>query len=593
MANWKKVIVSGSTANLAALQVDNLTSGEVVIGGGSSNLSTTAINGTGNIVATTGASGLVHSGSFSGSFEGTFTGTTNLPELTKGAGISAFTYDGAAAATVAVSGASSLNTNTVTKWTGDAFANTNITDNGSVVDINSNTVISGSLTVTGNVISTGSFKIQPDVSDARYLEVYNTAGQDTHITASSGWLFLGDDTTYVKVDNYSTNNLIELKADNGFVISGSTTITGSLISTRGVNAVGGFTGSLLGTATSASMASYVAGTNVDGAVGSAATASYIAGANVVGAVANSDRLGGVGAASYALNTALTGFATTGSNTFVGNQSVTGDVYITGTLTANTYIVSSSLTNMTVAYASGSTAFGNSSDDTHVFTGSLSILGTINAGTGGITGSFKGDGSGLTGVTATAIFPTTAKSDIASSDQFYINDGANKYITYGDLLTDLAGTNLAVEGTDSLALNTTVAGLTSVTSTTLSGSYIEAQTYTNIGNISKTFAYTGIFSAGENTFISVDPNAYPHNAIFVKYVLWRTAATPYADMRAGTIMIVRDLAGSNYNIAESTTQDIGDTSLIDFTVSIAGSTSLVMDTTAYGASVTIKYEYTRI
>jgi hypothetical protein len=36
MANWKKVIVSGSTANLASLQVDDLTSGQVVIGGGAS-----------------------------------------------------------------------------------------------------------------------------------------------------------------------------------------------------------------------------------------------------------------------------------------------------------------------------------------------------------------------------------------------------------------------------------------------------------------------------------------------------------------------------------------------------------------------------
>jgi len=75
MPTWKKVIVSGSTANLAALQVDNLTSGQVVIGGGTSNLSTTAINGTGNIVATTGATGLSASGSFSGSFQGNLTGT--------------------------------------------------------------------------------------------------------------------------------------------------------------------------------------------------------------------------------------------------------------------------------------------------------------------------------------------------------------------------------------------------------------------------------------------------------------------------------------------------------------------------------------
>jgi hypothetical protein len=122
MATWKKVIVSGSSAELAALKVDNLTSGNVVIGGGSAgNLTTTAINGTGNIVATTGT-GLEHSGSFSGSFQGNFVGTTNLPDLTEGTGITAFTYDGGATATVSVAGASTLTDNKIPKWTGTAFA---------------------------------------------------------------------------------------------------------------------------------------------------------------------------------------------------------------------------------------------------------------------------------------------------------------------------------------------------------------------------------------------------------------------------------------------------------------------------------------
>ena len=79
MATWKKVIVSGSTANLANVQVDGLTSGQVVIGGGTAgNLTTTAINGTGTIVATTNATGLVHSGSFSGSFQGNGSGLTGV-----------------------------------------------------------------------------------------------------------------------------------------------------------------------------------------------------------------------------------------------------------------------------------------------------------------------------------------------------------------------------------------------------------------------------------------------------------------------------------------------------------------------------------
>jgi hypothetical protein len=79
MATWKKVIVSGSGANLTSLQVDNLTSGQVVIGGGTAgNLSTTAINGTGTIVATTNATGLTHSGSFSGSFVGSGAGLSGV-----------------------------------------------------------------------------------------------------------------------------------------------------------------------------------------------------------------------------------------------------------------------------------------------------------------------------------------------------------------------------------------------------------------------------------------------------------------------------------------------------------------------------------
>lgn len=68
MAQWKKVVVSGSTANLANLQVDALSSG--VVTGASGNLTTTAINGSGNILATSGASGVSISGSFSGSFSG-------------------------------------------------------------------------------------------------------------------------------------------------------------------------------------------------------------------------------------------------------------------------------------------------------------------------------------------------------------------------------------------------------------------------------------------------------------------------------------------------------------------------------------------
>ena len=265
MATWKKVIVSGSNANLSALQVDNLTSGQVVIGGGSAgNLTTTAINGTGNIVATTGATGLSASGSFSGSFQGNFVGTTDLPDLTQGTGITAFTYDGATTATVAVSGASTLSTNNVTKWTGTAFANSSLTDNG-------------------------------------------------------------------------------------------TTITG--------------------------------------------------------------------------------------------------------------------------------------------TTSLQLTGANSSLSGSFSGSFFGDGSGISGVAAS--FPTTAKTDLVSTDQFFINDGASKFVTYGNLLTDLAGTNLAVEGTDSLTISSSITGLTSVSATSFTGSLL--------GNVNGTASWATNALTASNIFPAITNN----------------------------------------------------------------------------------------
>jgi hypothetical protein len=77
--------------------------------------------------------------------------------LTQGTGITTFTFDGASAQTVAVSGAAALSSNTLTKWSGNAFINSNITDTGTAVSIassvpvtvNSNLTVTGDLTVAG------------------------------------------------------------------------------------------------------------------------------------------------------------------------------------------------------------------------------------------------------------------------------------------------------------------------------------------------------------------------------------------------------------------------------------------------------------
>lgn len=56
--------------------------------------------------------------------------------------------------------------------------------------------------------------------------------------------------------------------------------------------------------------------------------------------------------------------------------VAGNVIVQGTLIAREYIVSSSVINVTQSFSSGSTIFGNSSDDTHQMTGSMTISGSL-------------------------------------------------------------------------------------------------------------------------------------------------------------------------------------------------------------------------
>lgn len=147
------------------------------------------INTAGNVVSTGAASQLT--GSFTGSFAGTFVGTTNLPDLTQGAGITNFTYDGGATATVAVSGASTLSANTVTKWSGDAFVNSSITD-ATNVTINNN---GGVLVQAGGLYVTGASTFHDDVvfqanltvqGTASFQNVENLAVKDQFVLLNSG-----------------------------------------------------------------------------------------------------------------------------------------------------------------------------------------------------------------------------------------------------------------------------------------------------------------------------------------------------------------------------------------------------------------------
>jgi hypothetical protein len=228
MAGWKKIIVSGSNAILNQLNV-----------------------GTNQQISTSPSTTFL-SGSFSGSFSGVFSGSTNLPDLTQGTGIVPFIYDGNTTATVAVSGASSLNTNAITKWTGDAFANSSLTDNGTVISGSTSIVLTGAnsgltglattLTITGSNGSSGSVSLVTQgltiTGTANEIEtsVSNqtvTIGLPNDIIVSNDLTVLGDLTV---AGTASFNNQTSLLIADRFALlaSGSNTLTdGGLIISSG------------------------------------------------------------------------------------------------------------------------------------------------------------------------------------------------------------------------------------------------------------------------------------------------------------------------------------------------------------------------
>ncbi len=142
--------------------------------------------------------------------------------------------------------------------------------------------------------------------------------------------------------------------------------------------------------------------------------------------------------------------------------------------------------------------GSSAELSGVSVSSNQVITNTQAGTrltGSFTGSFTGDGSGLTGVSAN--FPGTAYSDLLQADKFFVQDSANgtsKYVTYANLLTDLAGTNLNTDN-DSLNLNTVVAGLTSVTATDFNGN-LTGNVTGNVTGVGAGVNFTGTASWAE-------------------------------------------------------------------------------------------------
>jgi len=152
---------------------------------------------------------------------------------------------------------------------------------------------------------------------------------------------------------------------------------------------------------------------------------------------------------------------------------------------------------------------------------------------------------------------------------------------------------------SYALNATTASYVKTAQTASSVStlnqnvVISSGYYLQVGSDSKTFSgnVPSIDSVGSpHNIVSVNFSTYVHKSIFVRYVL-DDALSPGTNMRAGTIMVVSD-GTANINLTEVTTQDIGDTSAVDFTAAISGGSNIVRATVVSG-TWNVYFDYTII
>lgn len=327
MASWKKVIVSGSSANLAALQIDNLTSGQVVIGGGTSNLSTTAINGSGNILATTGATGVSISGSFSGSFFGNGSGLTGVSatfpttQLTPITGTTqVFVNDG------------SNKYATVSEFYSASWAGItgDVTINGSGVSAIGNSKVTNAMLVNSSIYVTAGGGLTGDGSVALGASASLAVGAGTGITVNT------NDVALKNAGSLSNNTVTKWDSGNGQLTNSIITDDGTLVTVGGnfnatgyittvnaitgsaVSASGAVSGNTVSAATNITAGGFVqAGTNVT------ATSGYITAGSPAGAP-NS-----VGAVQGVLGF-FNGLTVTGAGSVGGNLTVTGDLTVAGT-----------------------------------------------------------------------------------------------------------------------------------------------------------------------------------------------------------------------------------------------------------------------
>ena len=326
MAEWKKIIVSGSDAHLASVTASNLTNDNILVAGTGGAVESSGITYDGTtlglgagVITSTGATSLV-SGSFSGSFEGDGSnltgvvadsfdfdsltaGTTidqgdhlafsdagtekkitfsNLEDAvfgnvsgdatiaaggaltiaadsvegtmlntnaadtttielssdtlsvlkvpnaltdTAGGGLTDFSFDGSGAVNIAVSGASALSSNGITKWSGDAFVDSSLTDNGTAITGTTSIQLTGASSNLSGSFS-GSFQVDGGSLTGIATDL-SLAGDDGTGTVALASQTLTINGTANEISASVSGQTVTIGLPDDVVIAGNLTVQGT------------------------------------------------------------------------------------------------------------------------------------------------------------------------------------------------------------------------------------------------------------------------------------------------------------------------------------------------------------------------------
>jgi hypothetical protein len=203
------------------------------------------------------------------------------------------------------------------------------------------------------------------------------------------------------------------------------------------------------------------------------------------------------------------YATLSGNTFQGTQIINGDLIVTGSITAQQYVVSSSVYHIVESTISGSSNFGNSLDDTHIFTGSMKISGSVTAS------YFVGDGSQLTNLPLSHLSTTTSLNSVSNSVNDLISH-TSSYLTSlptGVISGSLQITDLgyAITGSNTFFGNQTIRGTVIIGTGSLHSGEPEVLSVANSGSFniayftgeSDTYSQINIQNISDNSGASTD------------------------------------------------------------------------------------------